>query len=388
MRIAFFDVFSGISGDMTLGALVHAGMPFDTLVAELQKLGVPGFELEAKHITRNGIDAVKLDVVITDQPKYHRHLKDIEAIIDGGTFSDGVKTTAKRIFREIAVAEAKVHGSTLEKVHFHEVGAIDSIVDIVGTVICLDHLRIERVYSSAVRTGSGGTVKTQHGIMPIPAPATLEILKGYPTVPTDIPVELTTPTGAAIIKALSSGVITLERLRVESIGYGAGTKEIPQIPNLLRVAVGELEPALDQDEVVSVETNIDDMNPEIMPYVIERLLAVGAHDAYLIPILMKKGRPGMLLSILTERRVLEPVLHVVFRETTTLGVRIQPIERRKVRRASRTVTTSFGETKVKVVVHDGGERLIPEHDECRRIATERNLPLKEVYRILERELAG
>jgi hypothetical protein len=388
MRIAFFDVFSGISGDMTLGALVHAGMPFDTLVAELQKLGVPGFELEAKHITRNGIDAVKLDVVITDQPKYHRHLKDIEAIIDGGTFSDGVKTTAKRIFREIAVAEAKVHGSTLEKVHFHEVGAIDSIVDIVGTAICLDHLRIERVYSSAVRTGSGGTVKTQHGIMPIPAPATLEILKGYPTVPTDIPVELTTPTGAAIIKALSSGVITLERLRVESIGYGAGTKEIPQIPNLLRVAVGELEPALDQDEVVSVETNIDDMNPEIMPYVIERLLAVGAHDAYLIPILMKKGRPGMLLSILTERRVLEPVLHVVFRETTTLGVRIQPIERRKVRRASRTVTTSFGETKVKVVVHDGGERLIPEHDECRRIATERNLPLKEVYRILERELAG
>lgn len=388
MRVAFFDTFSGISGDMTLGALVHAGMPFDTLVAGLQQLGVPGFELEAKHIMRNGIDAVKLDVVITDQPKYHRHLKDIEAIIDGGSFSANVKTTAKKIFREIAVAEAKVHGSTLEKVHFHEVGAIDSIVDIVGTAICLDHLRIDRIYSSAIRTGSGGTVKTQHGVMPIPAPATIEILKGYPTVLTDIPVELTTPTGAAIIKAMSSGVITLERMRVESVGYGAGTKEIPQIPNLLRVFIGELEPALDQDEIVSVETNIDDMNPEIMPYVIERLLAVGAHDAYLIPILMKKGRPGTLLSILTERRVLEPVLEVVFRETTTLGVRIQPTERRKVRRASRTVTTSFGPTKVKVVTYDGAERLIPEHDECRRIATERNLPLKEVYRMLERELAG
>jgi hypothetical protein len=388
MRIAFFDAFSGISGDMTLGALVHAGMPFDTLVSELHKLGIPGFELEAKHLTRNGIDAVKLDVVITDQPKYHRHLKDIEAIIDGGSFSDNVKTTAKKVFREIAVAEAKVHGSTLEKVHFHEVGAIDSIVDIVGTAICLDHLRIDRIYSSAIRTGSGGTVKTQHGVMPIPAPATIEILKGYPTVLTDIPVELTTPTGAAIIKAMSSGVITLERMRVDSVGYGAGTKEIPQIPNLLRVFVGELEPALDQDEVVSVETNIDDMNPEIIPYVIERLLAVGAHDAYMIPILMKKGRPGMLLSILTERRELEPVLAVVFRETTTLGVRIQPTERRKVRRASRTVTTSFGETKVKAVIYDGGERLIPEHDECRRIATERNLPLKEVYRMLERELAG
>lgn len=388
MRIAFFDAFSGISGDMTLGALVHAGMPFDALVAGLKKLGVPGFELEAKHIARNGIDAVKLDVVITDQPKYHRHLKDIEAIIDGGSFTQNVKTTAKMIFREIAVAEAKVHGSTLEKVHFHEVGAIDSIVDIVGTAICFDHLGIERVYSSAIRTGSGGTVKTQHGIMPIPAPATLEILKGYPTVLTDIPLELTTPTGAAIIKAMSSGVITLERMRVESVGYGAGTKEIPQVPNLLRVFIGELEPALDQDEIVSVETNIDDMNPEIIPYVIERLLAVGAHDAYTIPILMKKGRPGMLLSILTERRMLDPVLEVVFRETTTLGVRIQPTERRKVRRESRTVKTSFGPTRVKAVIYDGSERLIPEHDECRRIAIERNLPLKEVYRMLERELAG
>ena len=386
MRIAYFDTFSGISGDMTLGAFVHAGMPFDTLVTRLAQLGLKGFELEAKHITRNGIDAVKLDVIITDAPKYHRHLKDIEAIIDGGSLSDPVRGTAKKIFREIAVAEATVHGSTLEKVHFHEVGAVDSIVDIVGTAICLDHLRIDRVYSSPVRTGSGGTVKTQHGIMPIPAPATIEILKGYPTVLTDIPLELTTPTGAAIIKAMSSGVITLERVRVEAVGYGAGTKEIPQVPNLLRVFVGELEPSLDQDEVVSVETNIDDMNPEIIPYVIERLLAVGAHDAYTIPILMKKGRPGLLLSVLTERRVLEPVLEVVFRETTTLGVRIQPTERRKVRRESRTVTTSFGPTRVKAVIYDGAERLLPEHDECRRIATERRLPLKDVYRQLEREL--
>jgi uncharacterized protein (TIGR00299 family) protein len=388
VRIAYFDAFSGISGDMTLGAFISAGMPFDALVAGLSKLGVSGFELEAKHLSRNGIDAVKLDVVISDQPKYHRHLKDIEAIIDGSSLSSNVMSTSKKIFREIAAAEATVHGSTLEKVHFHEVGAIDSIVDIVGTAICLEHLKIERVYSSAVRTGSGGTIRTQHGIMPIPAPATIEILRDYPTVLTDIPFELTTPTGAAIIKALSAGVITLERLRVASIGYGAGTKEIPQIPNLLRVILGELEPSLDQDDVVSVETNIDDMNPEIVPYVIERLLAVGAHDAYTIPILMKKGRPGLLLSVLTERRKLEPVLEVVFRETTTLGVRIQPTERRKVRRESRTVTTSFGPTRVKAVVYNDVERLLPEHDECRRIATERNLPLKDVYRQLERELQG
>jgi uncharacterized protein (TIGR00299 family) protein len=224
--------------------------------------------------------------------------------------------------------------------------------------------------------------------MPIPTPATVEILKGYPTVLTDIPIELTTPTGAAIIKAMSSGVITLERVRVDTVGYGAGTKEIPQIPNLLRVIIGELEPSLDQDEVVSVETNIDDMNPEIFPYVIERMLAAGAHDAYIIPILMKKGRPGMLLSVLTERRVLEQVLEIMFRETTTLGVRIQPTERRKVRREVRTVTTSFGTTKVKAVVYDGAERLLPEHDECRRIALERNMPLKDVYRQLDRELQG
>ena len=388
MRIAYFDTFSGISGDMTLGAFVSAGMPFDTLAAELAKLNLPGFELQARHLSRNGIHAVKVDVVITEQPKYQRHLKDIETIIDAGSFSERVKSMAKRIFHEIAVAEAKVHNSTLEKVHFHEVGAIDSIVDIVGTAICLEHLHIDRVHSSPVRTGSGGTVRTEHGIMPIPTPATVEILKGYPTVLTDIPVELTTPTGAAIIKALSSGVITLERLRVESVGYGAGTKEIPQLPNLLRVIIGELEPSLDQDEVVTVETNIDDMNPEIFPHVIERLLAVGAYDAYVIPILMKKGRPGILLSVLTERRTLEQVLEVVFRETTTLGVRIQPTERRKVRRESRTVMTSFGPTKVKAVIYDGTERLLPEHEECRRIALERGIPLKDVYRILDRELQG
>ncbi len=373
---------------MTLGALVAAGVPFDHLRSELSKLNIGGFELEARHLSRNGIHATKIDVIVTEQPKYHRHLKDIEAIIDAGAFSQGVKEKAKLIFHEIAVAEAKVHNSTLEKVHFHEVGAIDSIVDIVGTAICLEHLRIDRVHSSPIRTGSGGTVTTQHGVMPIPTPATVEILKGYPTVLTDIPIELTTPTGAAIIKAMSSGVITLERVRVETVGYGAGTKEIPQIPNLLRVIIGELEPSLDQDEVVSVETNIDDMNPEIFPYVIERMLAAGAHDAYIIPILMKKGRPGMLLSVLTERRVLEQVLEIMFRETTTLGVRIQPTERRKVRREIRTVTTSFGATKVKAVVYDSAERLLPEHDECRRIALERNMPLKDVYRQLDRELQG
>ncbi|OGU31674.1 MAG: TIGR00299 family protein [Ignavibacteria bacterium GWA2_55_11] len=388
MKIAYFDTFSGISGDMTLGACVSAGVLVDDLRREMTKLDLAGYEIEARHLVRNGMTAVKIDVVISDQPHYHRHLQDILDLIEASGLTARVKKDAQKIFHEIGVAEAKVHNTTLDKVHFHEVGAIDSLVDIVGAAICLEKLGVGAVYSSPVRLGSGGTVKTQHGVMPIPTPATVEILKGYPMVLTEIPEELTTPTGAGFIKALSSGVLSLERLRIEAIGYGAGTKEIPQIPNLLRVMVGELEPGYDHDELVTVETNIDDMNPEIFPFVIERLLSSGAHDAFLIPVLMKKGRPGTLLSVLTDRKNLESVLSIVFRETTTLGVRITPTERRKVKRDVRTVETSFGPTRVKVIVFDGTERIAPEFEECKRIALEHNLPLKDVYNTLERELHG
>ena len=388
MKIAYFDTFSGISGDMTLGACVSAGVPVDDLRREMTKLDLAGYEIEARHLVRNGMTAVKIDVVISDQPHYHRHLQDILDLIEASGLTARVKKDAQKIFHEIGVAEAKVHNTTLDKVHFHEVGAIDSLVDIVGAAICLEKLGVGAVYSSPVRLGSGGTVKTQHGVMPIPTPATVEILKGYPMVLTEIPEELTTPTGAGFIKALSSGVLSLERLRIEAIGYGAGTKEIPQIPNLLRVMVGELEPGYDHDELVTVETNIDDMNPEIFPFVIERLLSSGAHDAFLIPVLMKKGRPGTLLSVLTDRKNLESVLSIVFHETTTLGARITPTERRKVKRDVRTVQTSFGPTRVKVIVFDGTERIAPEFEECKRIALERNLPLKDVYNTLERELHG
>jgi hypothetical protein len=298
-----------------------------------------------------------------------------------------VKDRAKSIFHEVALAEAKVHNSTIEKVHFHEVGAIDSLVDIVGTSICIEQMGIERVFSSPVKVGNGGTVTTQHGVMPIPTPATSEILKGYPVVLTDIPFELTTPTGAAIIKALSRGTLAFEQFTVTSIGYGAGTRELPGIPNLLRVIVGELEPRLDRDEMVLLETNIDDMNPEILPYVIEKLIAAGANDAFLTPILMKKGRPAHLLSALVERSQMEPILSLIYRETSTLGVRIQHVERRKLTRTQKTVQTSLGTVTVKSVTVDGKEKLIPEFEECKRLATEKNLPLREVYSILDRELS-
>lgn len=386
MRIAYLDTIAGISGDMTLGAFLGAGVPLNRLTSELSRLKLTGFEVTAKHIQRNGIIATKVDVVISEPPRYHRHLSDINAIIDQSELSKLVQEHAKKIFYEVAVAEAAVHNSSVEKVHFHEVGAIDSLVDIVGTAICLEYLGIDRVFSSPVKVGSGGLINTQHGTMPIPTPATMEILKGYPIILTDIPYELTTPTGAAIIKALSAGTLAVEHLKVDSIGYGAGARELQGIPNLLRVIIGDLEQGYERDDVVSIETNIDDMNPEILPYVIEKLIGAGAHDAFLSPIIMKKGRPGHTLSVLVERAKIDMILGIVFHETSTLGVRIQHVERRKLPRTQRQVQTSLGTVAAKSVLVDGRERLIPEFEECRRLAVEMNLPLMEVYRILEHEL--
>ena len=386
MRVAYFDTLAGISGDMTLGAFLHAGIPVDVLTAELKKLNLGGFELAVSRIKRNGIGAFKVDVVISEAPSYHRHLSNINEIIERSSLSKAVQETAKKIFYEVAVAEAAVHESTIEKVHFHEVGAVDSIVDIVGTAICLEQLGIEKVHSSPVKVGSGGTVNTQHGTMPVPTPATMEILKGYPIVLTEIPFELTTPTGAAIIKALSAGPLPLEQIRVHSIGFGAGTRELHAVPNLLRVLIGEIDEKRDHDEVLSIETNIDDMNPEILPYVLEKLMGGGALDAFLIPILMKKGRPAHLLRVLAGRDALDAVLGIIFRETSTLGVRIQHVERRKLLRTQQQVQTSLGSVTVKSVTFDGVERRIPEFEECKRLAQERNIPLIEVYRILEIEL--
>lgn len=387
MRIVYFDTVGGISGDMTLGAFVSAGVPLEALQTEVRKLNLDGVELEGRHCQRSGITALKIDVVVSGQHKHHRHLHDILEVIERSSLSSRIRERAAAIFTELARAEATVHHTTVEEVHFHEVGALDTIVDIVGAAICLEMTGAEKVYTSPVKLGSGGFVDTEHGKMPIPTPATVELLKHYPTILTDIPFELTTPTGAAIVKALSSGTLSTEHVLVESVGYGAGSREIGAIPNLLRIFVGELSTAYDTDETVTVETNIDNMNPEIYPYVIEQLLAAGAHDAYLIPVIMKKGRPGILLSALTHRGKLNDVLDVVFRETTTLGVRIQHAERRKLTRSQRSVATSFGTISAKVISINGTERLAPEFEECKRIAQERHMPLVEVYTILQKELA-
>ena len=386
MTIAYLDTVGGIAGDMTMAAFVSAGVPLDWLSEELRHLGIGGFELSARHVKRNSVDAVHIDVVTTEDAHVHRQLRDVLAILDASTIPLRAKERARSVFRLIAEAEAHIHATTPEQVHFHEVGALDSIVDVVGSALCMEKCGIEEVYSSPVRLGSGGFIETRHGRMPVPAPATLEILKGYPTLLTSVPRELTTPTGAALVRALSSGLLDDQRLRVSAIGYGAGTNEFAEIPNFLRVIIGTLDAPAEEEEILIVETNIDDMNPQAYPFVIDQLLGAGAHDAYLVPIIMKKGRPGILLSVMTPRTHLEKVTAILYRETSTIGLRIQPTGRRKLPRRHVLAETSLGTVRAKAVMRDGREVISPEYEECRRIASERNIPLLEVMKILEKEL--
>jgi uncharacterized protein (TIGR00299 family) protein len=387
MNIAYFDTVAGIAGDMTMAAFVSAGLPIEYLSAELSKLPLDGFELIPSHVRRNHIDAVHIDVAVSREPHFHRDMQGILGLLNASTLSERVKNTASAIFTVIGTAEARVHNVPIEKVHFHEVGAVDSIVDVVGAAICLEKFGIDRVYSSPVPLGRSGVISTQHGLMPIPAPAALEILKDYPVLFTSIPHELTTPTGAAIIRTLSHGLLDREMLRVREVGYGAGTLEIAEVPNFLRVIIGELPAESERETILTVETNIDDMNPQMYPALIEQLLEAGAHDAYLVPILMKKGRPGILLSAMVPQNRLERVSAIIYRETTTIGLRVQEIGRTKLPRRHLEVITSFGSVRAKAVLREGREVIAPEFEECRRIARETGRPILEITRVLEQELS-
>jgi uncharacterized protein (TIGR00299 family) protein len=386
MRIAFFDTVAGIAGDMTLASFLSAGLPLEDLRADLALLDLGGYDLSVRHVRRNAIDAVQVTVDVTAPTPLHQTLEGILQLLARSALPQEVKNRAEVMFRIIAEAEAHVHGTTVDRVHFHEIGAVDSIVDVVGTAICLERLGIERVYSTPVRLGSGGTVQTQHGVMPVPAPAALEILRGYPVVFTSLPHELTTPTGAAIIRAFSSGILDEEQIEVTDVGYGAGSRDIAEIPNLLRLAVGTLFSGIERDRVTLVETNIDDMNPQLYPVVIERLLAAGALDVYLVPIIMKKGRPGVLLSALADRSALGKITAILYRETSTIGLRISDVDRRKLARRQLEIHTRFGAVRVKEVLRNGQEIRTPEFEECRRIAEEHGLPVLEVMRRLEQDL--
>ncbi|MGO9137763.1 MAG: nickel pincer cofactor biosynthesis protein LarC [Syntrophales bacterium] len=379
MRIAYFDCFSGVSGDMILAALIDAGADLHKLELELSKLKISGFTLKAEKTTRKGISGTKF-FVDADDNHTERHLSDIEKIMDKSDLGDEIKAEAKAIFRDLAEVEAKIHNTDSGKVHFHEIGGIDSIVDIVGSLIIIKMLDIRAVYASRIPVGTG-FVKCDHGVLPLPAPATLELLKGIPVYASGIEKELVTPTGIAILKHLVKGFGVIPEMKIKRIGYGAGSRDL-KIPNLLRVWIGEAEvrEEYEEDEVILVETNIDDMNPEIFGYALEKLLERGALDVFMTPIFMKKNRPGTQLSILITPDKLDEALSIVFMETTSLGVRFRRLERRILPRKLITVETSFGPVRVKIG-HTGMEKRIisPEYEDCREIAARLGIPLRKVY---------
>jgi hypothetical protein len=372
---------------MILGACVDAGLPLDTLREELAKLGVEGFTLGAGKVKQSGIAATHI-TVDTEEQHAHRHLRHIVEIIDGSTLSETVKANAKRIFTRLAEAEAVVHDTTPEKIHFHEVGALDAIVDIVGACICFEYFGVEKVAATPIHVG-GGTVKCAHGVMPVPVPAVVELTKGVPVIHTAYDGEITTPTGAAILTTLTDSWGKLGDLNIEHAGYGAGSRTPEDRPNVLRIVIGELKPSAHHEHSVLIETNIDDMNPEYFGYITEQLLENGARDVYMAPIYMKKGRPGTLLSVITDDNFIDTACEIIFRETSTLGVRISRVERRVLDRAQIEVETEWGTVRVKAARFDGADRLTPEYEECVRIAKQENIPLRDVYeRIIEHAKKG
>ena len=378
MRLAYFDCYAGVSGDMILGALVDAGLCIQMLQKELDKLNLKEVCLRAGKVHRHGIAATKVDVVAGEE-HVHRRLKDVLGIINAAGISSRAKRQSGAIFRRLAEAEAEVHGVSVERVHFHEVGAIDAIADIAGAVIGLELLGVERVCASSLRFGRG-TTRSSHGILPIPVPAVLALCRDVPAERTDIPCELVTPTGAAILTTLADQIGARLSFRTRQIGYGAGSRDMDQIPNLLRLEIGESESCLRTDALTLIETNIDDMTPEIYGYLIDRLLSEGARDAYLTPLIMKKGRPGVMLSVLADPANTQSVTDLIFRETTTLGVRLRRVERQTISRRTEVVETAFGPVTVKVANYGGRTRIAPEYEDCARIASEQGVPILEVYR--------
>jgi uncharacterized protein (TIGR00299 family) protein len=383
MRIAYLDCASGISGDMTLGALVDAGADLAAIQAGIDSLGFAACRLVTSEVKKRGFRATQ--ITIEHQPEHaHRHLHQITAMIDRGNLSPRSRDMATRIFRKLAEAEARVHGSTIEKVHFHEVGAVDSIADVVGAAIGFDLLGIERIVCSPVPTGHG-YVEIAHGRCSIPAPATGELLRGVPLAPLDVAGELTTPTGAAIVAAIAHEFGPLPAMTVERIGYGAGQKDFPQ-PNILRLLVGTQAAAKSSTErrphvesIVVLETNLDDCPGDAIGHAVERLFAAGALDVAVTPLQMKKGRPGLLLSVQAQPADADALEAILFQETTTLGVRRQQVLRTVLAREPHEVSTKWGPIAGKIAyLPDGSTRFAPEYEACHRASIEHRVPLTVV----------
>ncbi|HZO56757.1 MAG TPA: nickel pincer cofactor biosynthesis protein LarC [Bryobacteraceae bacterium] len=372
MKICYFDAFAGISGDMTVGALLDAGANAVALIAALESLGT-GAQFTVEKTKRRGIAASKFYVNGADTKK-HRHLPHIVQMIDGGALSDRARANAKLVFQKLGESESAVHGTPIEKVHFHEVGAVDSIADIVGACVALDLLGVEAVVCSPINVGSG-TVSTEHGIMPVPAPATALLLKGKPIYSRGPASELATPTGAAIVTALAGDFGAMPALRIESIGYGAGDKDFAEHANVLRAMIGETSGARESTMVEVIEANIDDSTPEVLGWAMERLLDAGALDVTMQPLLMKKSRPGTLLRVLARPEDREKLAGLMMTETSSLGVRFYSAERRVQARRIVEVETPHGRARVKVA--ESGA-FAPEYEDCRTLARATGLPLQQI----------
>ena len=398
MKILYYDCFSGISGDMNLGALIDLGVDEKYLLGELKKLHLHEYRIEIISDSRKGIKGTKVDVILTqhhneEHHHEHRNLNDIQDIIYKSTLNENVKKASYEIFKIVAKAEAKVHNKSINEVHFHEVGAVDSIIDIVGAAICFDYLKVDKVLSSTVEVGSG-FVNCAHGLLPVPAPATSEILKNIPIKSSAIPFEATTPTGAAILAYACDTFEDKKDFKILNIGYGIGNKDLGDVPNVLRVFLAEGNVKASKikdiiyDEALVIETNIDDMNPENYQYVMEELFKEGALDVFLTPIVMKKGRPGVNLSVLTPADRESGIRDILFNNSTTIGYRKYNVVRNMLRRDSEKVETKFGVINVKNSYYkDKKVKSKAEYEDCKQLAQEKNVSISEIYNEVNKKIS-
>jgi uncharacterized protein (TIGR00299 family) protein len=390
MKILYYDCFAGISGDMNLGAMIDLGVDPDYLIAELQKLNIEGFHLEIQKDIRRGISGTKATVVIENpENEKHRHLRHVEELVNQSTLSPEVKSLSLKIFDLIAVAEAKVHNISKERVHFHEVGALDSIADIVGAAICLDYLKVDKVMSSPIQLG-GGMVKCAHGIMPVPAPATALIVQDVPVKTGLVQHEATTPTGAAILVATVDEFTDQIDFPIQKTAYGIGQRDVSEVPNVLRVYLSESKETPDNtrlEDAWMLECNIDDMNPEWYDHLFGKLFDAGASDVFLTPIIMKKSRPANMLSVLCSKKIAPEMKSIIFNNSTTIGLREYSVTKTVLERQEKEIETELGIVQVKCSYFQGKEiRFKPEFEDLKKLAIQHGLSLNEVEKIIAKSL--
>lgn len=383
MKIAYFDCIAGASGDMILGAMLDAGLSEAQLKDRLSRLHLPGFDLRSQRVVKQGFSAIKVDVLVADDLS-ERRLAEIKTVVQESDLADEIKTQAITIFDKLGEVEAEIHGITPDQVHLHELGGLDTIVDVIGTLVGLKALEVARAYASPLPLG-GGLTSGAHGTIPLPAPATLALLKDIPVVGSDLEMELVTPTGAVLLASLVESFGPIPAMTLKSVGYGAGGRDLP-IPNVLRLLLGEqaVPGSASRETLVTLETNIDDLNPQAYEHVMARLFQAGALDVTLSPLQMKKDRPGTQLWVLCRPGDADTLVKILFAETSTLGVRKQWVERMSLARSIETVETPYGPVRVKIAKLDGGQvKITPEYEDCRRLAQEKGVPLREVFQAAE-----